>query len=83
MLNSKSGDKGLRSPLCKQRMADTIPYLAMMKFYLLTLAVNQGGKWIPLVDSSKGTAVKGLVCAITSAQNLLQEYVVQEDHYLQ
>ncbi len=83
MLNSKSGGKGFRSPLCKYKIADTLPFFAMMKFYLLNLSVSQGGKWVNLVDCSKGTAVKGLVCAITSAENLLRDYVVPEDHYLQ
>lgn len=82
MMNSKPGDAGFKAPLCQTKINEIVPFFAMMKYYLLTLKVNQAGKELHLVDSTKGTAVKGLVCAIHSAENLLKDVVGHENHDL-
>lgn len=78
-LNSKTGCIGDKRPLKPDMMETVTPFLSMMKFYLLTLKVNEGGKEIYLIDSKRNTSPKGLVIAINSVQNIVN--CISEDSH--
>lgn len=78
IMNSKSHGVGFfNTPATKAKLPDIYAFFAMMKFYLMTLEVNEGGKWILLINSRKRTAARGLVITINSLEKLMKDLLDQ------
>lgn len=58
------------------------PFLAFMKFYLISLNVNEGGTEVPILKSKRATAVKGLVVTICGIEKIMTDILGNDEHDL-
>lgn len=72
-LNTRPYGKGSKTPLSKQNKDCWKSIIASSIDYLVALKLHDGSNFTPLYATKFGTCIKGLVAALTSVQNIMDE----------